>query len=139
VSSFNGCTFKERGQMPTYPLWPAQSIISEKDRPAGRLAIIQEIGADIERFGLVVRVSKAELLALYDQVLNEGTLIFSYETCTALLCGVTDASEQGAASDKYFATLDLIKLDDSGGPDDSILLENGDTLLAQDGSIFVTE
>jgi len=111
MGSFNGQTFSERGQgASTFPLWPAQSLITEKDRPAGALAIVQGVGADVERFGLVVRVSKAELLALYDEVLQDGTLIYGWESCSALLCGVKDASEQGADQDVYFATLDVIRL-----------------------------
>ncbi len=108
MGSFNGHTFKEYGQG-QYIAPPAAGGAVEKDRPT-ELSTLQAIGADVARFDLPVRVSKTQLLALYDAVLEDGSLVYGYETVNALLCGVTDAAEQGAGHDIYVATLDVIRL-----------------------------
>lgn len=110
MGSFRSQTFEERGLAPVFPVWPARDILNEKPRPAGNLSIIQEIGDDVERLGLIVKVSAAELKALYDEVLNDGELVFGWETVDALLVSVTDAAEQGAGHDVYSATLNLMRL-----------------------------
>lgn len=109
MGSFSGHTFKEFGQGGVYAAPPADGGAVDKDLPTN-VSITQAIGAGAPRFNLVVRVSKAELIALYDAVLDDGSLVYGYETVNALLCGVTDAAEQGAGHDVYLATLDVIRL-----------------------------
>jgi hypothetical protein len=111
MGSFRSHTFGEYGEGAggPYGAWPAGAGAVEKDRPADT-SIVQLIGADVPRFNLVVRVTKAELQALYDDVLETGSLVFGYETTDALLCAIPEAAEQGAGQDVYLATLDVIRL-----------------------------
>lgn len=112
MGSFNTtCTFKEYGSGPGGPYLapPASTAIVETDLPTAT-AIVRALGAEVPRFALGVKVTQAELIALYDAVLDEGSLVYGYETCDALLAGISSAEEVGAGDDVYIATLDVIRL-----------------------------
>jgi hypothetical protein len=108
--SFNGATFHFRGSGGrTFPTWDKKELITVKDRP-NESAMQQDIGEDIQRAALVIRCTKAELIALYDQVLQSGSLIFPWETHDAFLESMDSASLVVTGNDRYEATLHVIRL-----------------------------
>lgn len=111
MGSFAGNTFAEYGQSPGGPYLapPASAATVETDLPTGT-AIVRSLGAEVPRFSLGVKVTKAELLALYDAYLDTGSLVYGYETADVLLAGIPSAEEVGAGQDVYIATLDVIRL-----------------------------
>lgn len=111
MGSFAGNTFKEYGSSPGGPYLapPASTAVVETDLPTAT-AIVQALGAEVPRFQLGVKVTQAELIALYDAYLDTGSLVYGYETADVLLCGIPSAEEVGAGKDVYIATLDVIRL-----------------------------
>lgn len=111
MGSFNGQSFGEFGQGPggPYPSWPSKQLLTEQIRPNNDSALA-DIGGDVPRFTLTTRCTQAEYLALMDQVLEVGSLVFGLETVSALLCGITRAEEHGAGKDVYIVDLDVIRV-----------------------------
>ena len=111
MGSFAGHHFAEFGQGPGGPYLapPASTATMETDLPTAT-AIVRSLGAEAPRFQLGVKVTKAELIALYDAYLETGALVYGYETADVLLAGIPSAEEVGAGKDVYIATLDVIRL-----------------------------
>jgi hypothetical protein len=109
MASFNGATFGERGTGSEFPIWDAKEILVVKERP-NEAPVLQSQGEDVQRLALVVKATGVQLSALYDQVLESGSLVYGWETHNAFLESISDVSEQLAGHDVYFATLNLIRL-----------------------------
>lgn len=110
MGSFNGVSFGERGNnAQTFPVWAKAMLLAVKPRPNNPPAV-NEIGLDVQRLALVVRVTNAQLTDLYGQVHESGTLVFGYETCSAWLDSIDPPEEISVGRDIYFATLNLIRL-----------------------------
>lgn len=110
MASFAGINMGERGNGgSTFPVWTKKMLVAVKLRPNGT-PVMQEIGMDVERLAFVARVTAAELVALYDQVLESGSLVFGWETHDAFLESIEGVSEVVANKDTYFATLNFIRL-----------------------------
>lgn len=140
MGSFDGATFKERGRnAQTWPLWGKAGIAVIKKIPGGPKNVIQKLTIDMPRLDLVVRVTAAELAALYGKVGVEGSLVFSYETCTARLERM-DGEEVGAGNDRYFVTLHLLRSSGAiaGTPATALLSDSGAYLLS-DGGDYLTQ
>lgn len=110
AASFNSCAFRYRGSGGvTFPIWDAKQQLALKDRP-NESQIIQDIGTDIQRLAVVARCTKAQLIALYDQVLESGSLVLAWETHNAFLETIDPASLVVSGQDVYEATLHMIRL-----------------------------
>lgn len=110
AASFNGYTFKERGGGGTYPTWAKKELLSIKQLAGNNGYTVQSIGEDVQTLALVARCTQAELTALFDQVLESGSLVYGYETHDAILMSIDSAAEQLAGKDTYFATLNFVRL-----------------------------
>jgi hypothetical protein len=99
----------ERGSGSTFAAWNAKQLNAVKQLASGDVTI-QDIGADVQRVALVVKVTAAELSALGGAVLSSGSLVYGYETHDAFLEGIEGVSEILAGQDTYFATLNLVRL-----------------------------
>lgn len=108
MGSFAAQTFRE-GKAPSFNLWDKKYLLAIKDRPNSE-PDIREIGMDVQRAAIVVRVTAAQLTALFDQVLESGSLVLGWETVNAFLESITGVQEIGAGKDTYFATLNVIRL-----------------------------
>ena len=135
MASFAGINFLETPQGEGYPAHGVADLFAIKDRPNESPAF-QEIGADLQRATIGILVTGAELLALYDQCGESGSLIFDWETCDAFLAGVGETRRAGL-EDVYESSLDLIRL--SGSPLDARLTEAGDTRITEAGAIRIIE
>jgi hypothetical protein len=110
MASFNSATFDYRGNGGrTFSIWDATQQIAEKSRP-NESSMLQDIGADVQRLAVVARCTKAELIALYDQVLSSGSLVLAWETHDAFLEGIDGAFLVVSGQDRYEATLHMIRL-----------------------------
>ncbi len=108
MASFNGCHFLETPSGDGYPAYPTSDIFALKERP-NDAPVAQEIGADVQRATVGALVTGAELTALYDQVLESGSLVMDWETHNAFLAGVGETSRVGM-EDLYETSLDVIRL-----------------------------
>jgi hypothetical protein len=140
--SFDGAAFAERGQSgATFPIWSAPGIAITKKIPGGANSTIQVIGIGAQRLGLVVKVTAAQLAALYAKRGVTGSLVFGWETCTAYLESIENVEEQLAGKDVYFATLNLIRQGSGGaGPvSTSLITETNDPIQDESGGDIVVE
>lgn len=109
MGSFAGVSFNERGNdATTWPVWDAGSDLNIRKIPGGDVSQIQYSGATLPQFSLRVRVSAANLAALVALVPSSGTLVYFYETTTAILQSITGA-EQIGVSGQYWANLSFIR------------------------------
>lgn len=81
----------------------------EKPRPAGNTPVWREVGMDVQRATIAIEVTNAQLVALYDKVLESGSLVMDWETTDALLESVGAVSRVGM-DDLYLTTLAVIRL-----------------------------
>ena len=110
AGSFDGATFLEAAQGEGYPTWNKRDILVVKPLPAGNTPVVQEIGMDVQRLALAVIVSGTELTALYDKVLESGTLIIDWESHSAFLESIGGVTRTSVGSDLYQTTLNFIRL-----------------------------
>ena len=110
MGSFDSASFAERGNGgQSFPVWNKKTILSIKPLPNGT-PFLQDIGMDVQRLALVVKVSGAELSALYDKVFASGSLVYGWETHDAFLESIDGVVEVKGGADVYFATLNLVRL-----------------------------
>lgn len=110
MASFNGCTFRIRGNGGTLiPAWDARELIVMR-QPAAADQQVKTLGADVQRISLVCRMTQAELLALYDQVTIDGSLVLAFETHDAFLEKIDPVVLVTSRVDQYEATLGFIRL-----------------------------
>ena len=141
MSSFAGITFGERGggNGQGFPVWSQVGTVVIKHIPGSDDNVIQVIGGALPRMAMPVKVTGAALAALQAAIGAEDTLIFHFETTTALLESVTDV-QQFRTSDVYFATLSFYRSSTTfTTPATSILLEDGTPILLEDGTFLLLE
>ena len=109
MASFNGQSFRIRGNGTTFAAWDARELIVLRQPMAANQQFIV-LGADVQRIAIVARVTQAELFALYDEVLQSGSLVLSFETHDAFLEKIDPAARVVSGVDQYEATLHLIRL-----------------------------
>lgn len=141
AGSFSGITFRERGRGSGqgFPVWSKAGVVVLKKIPGSGDTVIQAIGTQLPRLGLIVRVTAAQLTSLYAVVGTSATLVFHFETTTARLESI-DTPVQMAANDVFEATLNLIRSSASiSTPATARLTESGDTRVTESGDPRITE
>lgn len=109
MASFNSHSFRYRGQGGvTFPIWDKRDMTNVKERP-NAVPAVHSIGADVQRLDAVIRCTKAQLTALYGDVLVTGSLILAWETHNAFLESIDSAFLVVSGQDVYEATLHLIR------------------------------
>lgn len=108
-ASFNGHSFRFRGNGGrTFPIWDKGTIFNIKDRP-GVDPSVTDIGMDVQRASLTVRCTKAQLIVLYGDVLQSGSLVIPWETTNAFLENIDGAFLVVTGQDVYEAVLYMIR------------------------------
>lgn len=108
MASFSSASFLEQNQGEGYPSWSKADLFVNK-QAAGEAPTLKEVGMDIQKAGISALVTNAELIALWDLVLEDGTLIINWESHNALLVEVSQAVRQGM-DDLFETTLSFIRL-----------------------------
>jgi hypothetical protein len=142
MTSFDGVSFKELTQDSTYPTWSKSGNTLIKNIPGGSKNVIQKVGTDLPRLAMPVQLTAAQLASLKTkaEAATVGTLIFSYETCTARLQSVDSPASVGIDNDIYPATLNFIRTGSvSTTPTTAILAENGNPLITEASEFFIQE
>ncbi len=118
MASFSGVTFKERGSGSGqgFPVWSMAGNIALKKVAGSATTVIQITGVKLPRLSLPVRVTAAQLTDLRAAVGTSDTIIFHFETTTAILESITDVEEFYHGLDKYTATLNLIRSSSFASP-----------------------
>lgn len=109
MASFAGASFLEATTGDSYATWGSSFLFAIKQLPASNTPVVQQIGADVQRATLAILVTRTELVALYDQVLESGSLIMDWETNNAFLESVGAVARVGF-EDLYQTSLNLIRL-----------------------------
>jgi hypothetical protein len=109
MASFSGATFLESRQSDGYPTWDKIDLLIIRAR-ANDDPVIAVNGMDVQRVTVAAQCTAAELTALYDLVLESGSLVFDYETHTAFLESMGAAQQIGIGNDIYLTTLSFIRL-----------------------------
>lgn len=109
MASFNGCSFRIRGDGTLFPAWDAREIIVLRQRAANDEQE-KTLGADVQRIAIVAHLSQAELIALYDQTLEAGSLVLAFETHDAFLVNIDPVVLLTSRADRYEATLNMVRL-----------------------------
>ena len=109
MASFASATFDELGNDSTYNIWSKAGIAVVKKIPGGDDSVIQKIGIDLPRLSMPVKGTAAQITALYDKVGDSGSLVFSYETCTARLESMEPPQSIGIDNDLYTSVLNFIR------------------------------
>jgi hypothetical protein len=142
MTSFDGVSFKELTQDSTYPTWSKSGNTLIKNIPGGSKNVIQKVGTDLPRLAMPVQLTAAQLASLKTkaEAATVGTLIFSYETCTARLQSVDSPASVGIDNDIYPATLNFIRTGSvSTTPTTAILAENSNPLITEASEYFIQE
>lgn len=109
MASFDSAQFKEAPAGDGYPAWNARMLGVVKPLPAGYAPVWKEIGEDVQRASVAAQVTRAELTALYDKVLETGSLVMDWGTSSAFLENVGAPSRVGL-EDLWLVTLDFVRL-----------------------------
>jgi hypothetical protein len=109
MASFDGATFYESPSGDGYPSWNKAMILAIKPRPNDD-PVIQEVGEDIQRAAIGATCTAAQLAALYDKVLESGSLVMNWETVSAYLDSISPPQQVGIGNDLFFAVLNFIRL-----------------------------
>ena len=138
MSSFDGVTIGERGSGgQSFPIWQKRGLAVVKHIPGGDVNVIQVIGFDLPRMSMPARVTAAQLTALYGKVGVSGSLVFSYETTTALLESI-EGEEISAGKDTYMVTLTFVRSGGAiGAPSNALVTDLGETLITGGGDTLV--
>ena len=138
MSSFDGVTIAERGAgAANFPIWQKRGLAVIKKIPGGDVNVIQTIGVDLPRLAMPARVTAAQLTALYGKVGVSGSLVFSYETTTALLESI-EGEEISAGKDTYMVTLTFVRSGGAiGAPANALVTNLGESLVTGAGDTLV--
>ena len=132
MASFASATFDELSNDHEYAVWSKQGIAVIKKIPGGDKNVIQKIAVDLPRMTMPIKGTAAQITALYGKVGDSGTLIFSYETCTARLERMEPPQSIGIGNDLYASALSFIRTA-------SITSVSTDTRITEAGVVRVTE
>jgi hypothetical protein len=110
MASFDSATFAVRGDNAMYfPAWASKAATTVYHYPGTDNNLIILGGLMLSELALPIRCTTTELAALYGKVGVSASLVFGYETHTALLTEITDPRQIGANA-VYFATLHLLRV-----------------------------
>jgi hypothetical protein len=139
VASFDSAGFDELGQDSVYNIWSKSGIAITKKIPGGDKNVIQKIGVDLPRLAMPIKATASQITALYGKVGGSGTLVFSYETCTARLESMEQPQSIGIGNNLYTSQLNLIRLVSVGTPTTGFITEVGETFITEGGDTLIEE
>jgi hypothetical protein len=140
TASFDSAAFGELASSGTFAVWSKAGTTQIKHIPGGDKNVIQKISVGLPRLALPIKATASQLTALYAKRGVTGTLVFGYESATAVLESITNVAEQAAGKNVYTATLNLIRTASvSSAPSTALITEASEYFITEAGEYFIQE
>src|SRR5262249_16066069 len=108
MASFKGHSWDEGGEGAThFPIWGRKGRLAVLDVPGANGDVIQKMGRKSDTLAVLATCTQSEPDALYGDVGTSGSLVFSYDTRTAVLDSI-DGPHEVLTSGRFVVTLNFL-------------------------------